>query len=252
MIVTNAIANNPVNNEDIKLAQQIFGEDIGSLKGKTTRRKPLLVAQDYINIPSELSLKPKDVILCINGIKVNGITFLTTVSRNFCYRTAQFVIDKSVSSYRAALHKVFKMYNKAGFHVKEIQCDNKFRPLQSILQEVYKIHINFANPQEHAPEAKQNNQVIKERVRATYHQLPYSQLTSTMTKMLVTESTKKLNFFPSKGGISEYYSPRMILHQKTLDYKKNCKYSFGSYVQAHDEPNPLNTTAARTLDGIYL
>ena len=73
-----------------------------------------------------------------------------------------------------------------------------------------------------------------------------------MTKMLVIESTKKLNFFPSKGGISEYYSPIMILHQKNLDYKKHCKYSFGSYVQAHDEPNPLNTTAARTLDGIYL
>ena len=26
----------------------------------------------------------------------------------------------------------------------------------------------------------------------------------------------------------------------------------GSYVQAHDKPDPLNTTAARTLDGIYL
>jgi hypothetical protein len=70
--------------------------------------------------------------------------------------------------------------------------------------------------------------------------------------MLVMESTKKLNFFPSKGGISEYYSPRMILHQKKLDYKKHCKHSFGSYVQAHDEPNLLNTIAARTLDGIYL
>ena len=78
------------------------------------------------------------------------------------------------------------------------------------------------------------------------------QLTRTMTKMLVIELTKKLNFFPSKGGISEYYSPRMILYQKNLDYKKHCRYSFGSYVQAHDEPNPLNTTAARTLDGIYL
>ena len=66
------------------------------------------------------------------------------------------------------------------------------------------------------------------------------------------ESARKLNFFPSKGSISEYYSPRMIIHQKNIDYKKHCKYSFGSYVQAHDEPNLLNTTAARTLDCIYL
>ena len=102
-------------------------------------------------------LKQKDVILCIDGIKVNGLTFLTTVSRNICYRTAQFVVDKSVNSYRAALHKVFKIYNKAGFHVREIRCDNKFKPLQGVLQETYRISVNFAYPQEHVPEAEQNN-----------------------------------------------------------------------------------------------
>ena len=39
IITTNAISDNPVNTEDIELAQQIFGEDIGSLKGKTIQRK---------------------------------------------------------------------------------------------------------------------------------------------------------------------------------------------------------------------
>ena len=44
----------------------------------------------------------------------------------------------------------------------------------------------------------------------------------------------------------------MILHQKNLNYEKNCTYSFGFYIQAYNKPNPLNTTEARTLDGIYL
>jgi hypothetical protein len=64
---------------------------------------------------------------------------------------AQFVIDKSINNYRAALHEVFKIYNKAGFYVKEIRCDNEFKPLQGILQETYRISVNFANPQEHVP-----------------------------------------------------------------------------------------------------
>ena len=89
-------------------------------------------------------------------------------------------------------------------------------------------------------------------MRATYHWLPFSQLTKMMTKILVMESTKKLNFFPSMNGIPSYYSPRMILHQKNLNYERNCKYSFGSYIQAHNKLNPSNTTEARTLDGIYL
>ena len=62
-----------------------------------------------------------------------------------------------MTSYRAALHKVFKIYNRASFHVKEIKCDNKFRPLQNTLCDIYKMDMNFANPQDHVPEAEQNN-----------------------------------------------------------------------------------------------
>lgn len=73
-----------------------------------------------------------------------------------------------------------------------------------------------------------------------------------MLQVLVMESTRKLNFFPPKGGISPYYSPRMILHEENVDYMKHCRVPFGTYVQAHDEPNPTNTQKPRTLDCIYL
>jgi hypothetical protein len=136
------------------------------------------------------------------------------------------------------------LYNKAGFKIKKIRSNNKFRPLQEALQTDFGICMNFSNPQEHVPEAKRNNQVIKERVRATYHCLPYKQLTKTMTKILVMDSAKKLNFFPAKHRISEYYSPRMILHQKNFDYTKNCKFTFGTYVQAHNKPSPTNNLSA--------
>ena len=87
----------------------------------------------------------------------------------------------------------------------------------------------------------------------TSHLLPYEHLPHIMVKVLVNDSTKKLNFLPAKNWISQYYSPRMILHQWNLDNDKHCQeYSFGTYVQAHDKPNPSNTNAPRTLDCIYL
>jgi hypothetical protein len=70
--------------------------------------------------------------------------------------------------------------------------------------------------------------------------------------MLFMECAKKLNFFPPKGGVSQFYSPQMILHQKALDYQKHCSIPFGSYVQAHTEPEPRNSQLPRTLDCIYL
>jgi hypothetical protein len=75
-----------------------------------------------------------------------------------------------------------------------------------------------------------------------------------MVKVLINDSTKKLNFFPAKNGISQYYSPHMILHQQNLDYNTSiaCQYAFGTYVQAHNEPDPSNTNAPCLHPGLHL
>jgi hypothetical protein len=83
MLQMNLIANNLITVEDIEIAEQIFGSDIGSLKGKTTRMKPIPVVDNYIAIPQKLYAKQQDVVLCIDGIKVNGLLFLTTVSKKY-------------------------------------------------------------------------------------------------------------------------------------------------------------------------
>jgi hypothetical protein len=78
--------------------------------------------------------------------------------------------------------------------------------------------------------------MIQEHVRAAYHRLPYNDLPRTLVKYLVMESAKKLNYFPTKNGVSKYHRPRMILHQENLDYERHCEYHIGEYVLAHDEP----------------
>jgi len=44
----------------------------------------------------------------------------------------------------------------------------------------------------------------------------------------------------------------MIIHKENLDYAKHCTISFGTYVQAHNEPTHTNSQQPRTLDCIYL
>eukprot|EP00978_Attheya_sp_CCMP212_P033849 scaffold138770_cov40-Attheya_sp.AAC.1 len=188
----------------------------------------------------------------MDGMMVNSLKFLATISKNLFYRTAHYVESKKPKLYMEAIDSLVIIYTQGGFQIKKILCDNEFRVLMEPLAFKHHITMNYANPQEHVPEAERNIRVIKERVRATYHRLPYTHLPKILVEYLVSEATKKLNFFPAKNGVSKYYSPRMILHQQNLDFNKHCKYSIGSYVQGHDEQIPTNTNASRMLDCIYL
>ena len=188
----------------------------------------------------------------LDGLSVNSLKFLTTITRHLYYRLAHYVNTRTAESYEKAIDLLVGIFNAGGFLLREIHCDNKFRPLMTPLGQKHSIRMNFANPQAHVPRAERNNRVIKERVHATYHRLPYSNLPRIMVVYLVREATKKLNFYPAKHGLSKYYSPRMIVHKEGLNYDKHCKYSFGTYVQGHNEPNPTNTNAPRSLDCIYL
>ena len=164
------------------------------------------------------------------------------------YWTAQPLPSITAKDYRSAIDTIFRLYNSAKFQIKIIKADRAFKPIMNPIKDDLDIEMNYTAAQEHVPEAERNHRTIQERFRAHYYRLPFKTIPKIMIKYLVMEVTKKINFFPPKGGVSEYFSPRMILHHTTLNYLKHFKYEFGEYIQAHnDDPNTKNTPAPRTL-----
>ena len=53
ILYMNMINNKPVTTDDINISEKIFGPDIGTLKGKTTHRKPLPVMDDRVYTDSK-------------------------------------------------------------------------------------------------------------------------------------------------------------------------------------------------------
>ena len=135
----NAIGNNPVTTKDIVIAEKIFGPDVGNLKGKSTRRNPIPVVDNHIEIPRDLIRSQQGVHLCIDGMKVNGLVFLTTISRNIYYRTATFMSRQTVEHYKNELKGIVRYYNKAGLRVDYIHADNEFLPLVEPIQDELQI-----------------------------------------------------------------------------------------------------------------
>ena len=69
---------------------------------------------------------------------------------------------------------------------------------------------------------------------------------------MAMETTEKLNFFPAKGGCTNHFSLREILHHVKLNYKKHCSMALLSHILGHNEPTLTNTTHVCALDCLFL
>jgi hypothetical protein len=129
--------------------------------------------------------------------------------------------------------------------------DGEFVPLKHELAS-RGIVLNTTSANEHVPKIERQIRVIKERVRATRHTLPFKVLPLIMLIELVYSSIPWINAFPPKGGASTNLGPRNIMTGIQFDNNKHCQLQFGSYAQAHQEPDPTNAQAARTVGAICL
>ena len=111
---------------------------------------------------------------------------------------------------------------------------------------------NLANAQGHVPEAEHTNHVLKEHIHTTYHGIPYKMIPQTVVCYMAMETAAKLNYFPTKGGCSNYFSLSESLHHVKCNYKKHCSMPLLSFVLTHNEPTLTNTVHAHALDCLFL
>ena len=204
-----------------------------------------------VSIPHELHDTQCDVCLYIDIMYINGMPFLTTISKNTKYCASMWVADSTSPTIASLVESILKLYQWAGFQVMEVCAE--FKPVLQVLQDSgWSFMTNLANAQEHLPEAEHNNCILKEHIQATYHGIPYKMIPQTIICCMVMETAAKLNYFPTKGSCANYFSPRELLHRVKLDYKKCCSVPLLSYVLTHDEPTHTNTVHAYALDCLFL
>jgi len=93
VIRMNLIRNNPVTTKEIILAEKVYGPDVGTKKGKGTRRRPNQVVDASIELPDELMDLQKEVMVSLDGMEINSVKFTTTIAHDLYYRTAQYISD---------------------------------------------------------------------------------------------------------------------------------------------------------------
>ncbi|KAL7474817.1 hypothetical protein ACHAW6_002980 [Cyclotella cf. meneghiniana] len=177
---------------------------------------------------------------------VSGLPFLITLSRRVRYVTVQFVPKRTAGELASALKLVIGLYRRAGLICQTALMDGEFEKVKERL--INTIEVNVTARNEHVPEIERKIRHVKERARCIKADVPYKIMPSIMIKRMVLHAVLFMNAYVDKQGISDEYSPREIILRWQLDWRKHCKYHFGAYGQAYDDPNPAetNTQAPRS------
>ena len=253
VLQSNQIKDCPVTVQDAETAHKIWGKNIAALKGKTTRRKPAPVAENFVKIPLDIMKLHKEVFLMADLFFVNEIPFFLTFSRKICFTAVTHLSDRKGPEIFKAFKEIYHFYLHRGFRITTVHVDGEFASLKTDIEELPGgPRVNLASAKEHVPEIERRIRVVKERCRATRHSLPFQRIPKLMMVHIVCNAVKLLNFFPTKGGVSDILSPRTIMTGETLDFKKHLSLQFGQYCQVHEEDTPRNNQNPRTKGAISL
>ena len=251
ILKSNQIRNCPLTDQDAKLANTIYGRDVALLKGKTTRKKPLVVTTNIVAVPKEVRMLYNKVTLAIDIFFVNKVPFFITFSLKICFLSVTHLTNRKAPSIFNALRSMHNYYLQRGFTIVFIKADGEFKPLEEMMYELYgSPKLNLASANEHVPDIERQIRVVKERTRAVVYSMKFNRMPEKILNNIVLFVVKMLNLFPRKGG-SPHYSPKQLMSGEITDYK-SCSMGCGHYCQIHEETAPRNSLAPRTQGAISL
>ena len=124
------------------------------------------------------------------------------------------------------LKHIYVYYFQRKFQITEFLLDPQFEAMAPLIcDKIGAPRINVTAASEHVTPVERRIKVVKERCRAPVTACPFPRITSFMTTSMVLFCGRMLNNFPSKGGVSDRFSPRMLLTGENLDAKRISRWS---------------------------
>ena len=164
LLKKNGIASCPVTPADVEAAEYILGPDIGSLKGKTTRRSPPIIDSPVTRIPADVLKQHQKVTLCVDIMYVNKVAMLVSISRKIKFGTIEVIPNNKSTVLLKGLKGILQVYQCRGFHVEMALMDGEFGHLRGELASMG-VTLNETSRDEHIGDIERFIRTVKERMR---------------------------------------------------------------------------------------
>jgi hypothetical protein len=232
MINHGKFLNNRVVAQDVVRAVDIWGRDLGSLKGKTPSHQS--------EPPTELDILIKsqreDQIMHTDIMFVNNIPYFLSVFTPLEYVMADRIMKKDEWSLWRVINAHINHIKRYGFKVPLLRIDGE----SALSSDWFTSKLNekgttidATGAGECVAVAERKIQDIKKKFRAVVNTVPYS-LGEVHQHWLVKFSIGKINLVPTRNNV-DYISPREKLLSRKIDVNKDLKHGFGDYVQVHNQ-----------------
>lgn len=147
-------------------------------------------------------------------IYINSETILDTVYRSIIFKACVPLPSRYDEEIYRGSDLVLCLHHKGGYTVKKTHADGEFESLLFKIREELDIDVNIANPDEHVRDIERLDRAILKMFRTKYYRLPFKVIPKVMVNSLACTTTWEMNLFPVKGGVSNYFSPHVILDKK--------------------------------------
>lgn len=108
------------------ITKNIYRSDVGSLKGKTVRRKDPYVEWRMVPIPEYILHRHREVKLCFYLMFVNRITLLMSIISSIKFCTTEDLRNRKTEILLTGLKRIKITYRNRGFLVNIAADDNEF------------------------------------------------------------------------------------------------------------------------------
>ena len=253
--VENAIAmikgadNMKVSERDFRVAHDIWGKDVTSLRGKTKKKSTAIADQTIRTIP----VAQQQQVLSVDIMFVESIPSLVAVATPLDLVLAVTLkptdMDKAqrtATAVKAGLEDMLGTMSGQGFKVTTIFSDGEgaVGRLKNTLNAMG-VELDISGAGGHVARIERKIQMIKERARCHMTgRLPFT-LTGLGISMLILYCVSRLNF--QKSGVTGG-CPREDFSGRRVDGSRDFRAAFGDYVVC-TVPDTRNTMESRVTDG---
>ena len=119
--------------DDIMAVEDIFRQNLVSLKRETTRMVSPAAIVTLVGIPPEVQDRYINMNLSLYIMFENKVSYVITISRILKFMTAKFIPNSMQELILVAMNKIKIVYSHSGFCIKSFNADNKFEPLRDVI-----------------------------------------------------------------------------------------------------------------------